>query len=216
MPADAQFRCLAPFVSRTRENAPNGCQSTRARDGFRRPSRAPLSSRAPPGVEDGIFDRPLRRGAAECVFLTELVDRAADRGAVPVAVEHPRVDVRGPADRGRVAEVVRDFLDRPRDRPLPRARSRGSATRDAERDRGEHRRVPRPEVLRREVPARVLLDVRVDVRRLDVRVAAAVLVGEELVAARPAPLQVADQLVDVAVDDGLDDAGGLPSPRSRR
>ena len=62
-------------------------------------------------------------------IVAELDQRALDRLAVAVAVEDARVDVGGAGDRGRVAEVVGDLLDDPRDAALARVLAEcGSST----------------------------------------------------------------------------------------
>jgi hypothetical protein len=85
-------------------------------------------------------------------------------------------------DRGRVAELARGTLDRPRDVALglPRRLEGGDLL---QRERGQHRARPRAEVLRGELLARDLLQVGVDVGGVD-RLSHAVLgdVLEQLVA----------------------------------
>src|SRR5690606_27251298 len=94
--------------------------------------------------------------------------RGTDRLAGVEAVEEARIDVRAAGDRRRVAELLGHRPDH-----LPRgpgaARLRVGALRARRQlDRGEHGRVPGPEVLGRELAARELAEVGVDLLRLDV------------------------------------------------
>jgi len=106
-----------------------------------------------------------------------------------VALEHARIDVRRARDGRRVAQVAGDLVDGVRLRALSGGLRRArDLPRDGERDRGEHRGVPRAEVLGREALARDLLDVGVDVLRAQVGPRAAPAVGEQLgTAAAPPP-----------------------------
>src|SRR4051794_37074941 len=99
--------------------------------------------------------------------------------------------------------MVRDLLDHAGHRPL--ARGLGVARRaDRQAHRGEDRGAPGAEVLGREVLARRLLDVGVDVGGLDVDPPAAVPVGEQLVDAAAPALEALDHAGDLGVDDVAD------------
>ena len=89
--------------------------------------------------------------------------------------------------------------------PLARRR-RPSLAGDGEGDGGQHGCAPRAEVLGREVPARDLFDVVVDVGRLHVHPAPALAGGEQLGTAAPAALEGPHDGVHLGVDDGLDPA----------
>src|SRR3954454_19468199 len=71
-----------------------------------------------------------------------------DRGPGVEGVEHPGVDVGGPADGRRVVQVTGDPLDHLVDRPAPRRLRELLRIRDlGQADRRQHRRIPGAEVL---------------------------------------------------------------------
>ena len=135
---------------------------------------------------------------------TGLGEPRGDRDALLVPIEQPRVDVGGARDRGRVAELGRDLLDRRRD-PAPARRLRGGhLPARGERHGREHRPVPGSEVLGREAVTRELLHVRVDVLRTHVAPPRAVAVREQLGVLVAAALQRPDDGGDLGVRDLLD------------
>ncbi len=125
--------------------------------------------------------------------------RAGDRQPV----ENPWVDV-GRAGHGwGIAEVAGNLGHRLRDRALPGGLAAAVVAVGRDRHRGQDRPVPGPKVLRGEVPARELLEVRVDLRRADVAPVTPLAVDEQLVAAPSALLQLSDEPVYVPVNHGL-------------
>src|SRR4051794_2880284 len=155
---------------------PGGVGDQGARLGQAAPGRLGLLEQA----EHGTFDSTTSGELTEGRTLAERVQVRADRHAVVVVVDHARVDVGRTAHGRGVAEVVRDLLDRPRDRPLAGGLTRRYDVGHRERHRAEHRRVPGAEVLSGEITPRDLAQVVVDVMTLDVDPAVRTLVPQQL------------------------------------
>ena len=104
-----------------------------------------------------------------------------------VAVEDPRIDVGGAADRRGVVEVAGRLLDGSLIARFLAAFEVGYLVVGGEEDRREHGRVPGPEVLRAEPVAGDLLDVGVDVLGDEVVPLPALLVDEQVLELRRLP-----------------------------
>jgi hypothetical protein len=136
---------------------------------------------------------------ADLVDLANVLQRAGDRAARPVAVEQPRVDVGAAADRRGVAQVAGDLLDRAGDGPVAGGPRAGHRPGGRQRHRRQHGGVPGAEVLGGEVVAGQLVEVVVDVLGADVDPVAAVPPGEQLLTAAAA-VQPGHDLTDLRVD----------------
>ena len=108
--------------------------------------------------------------------------------ALEEAIDDPRVDVGGAAHRGCIAQVLRDLLHHAGHRTAP-GRDALSISALAKQRRGQHGRLPRAEVLRREIVAGRLLEVGIDVARPDVVPASILFIGQEFVVPVPAFLE---------------------------
>src|SRR3954453_21862235 len=126
-----------------------------------------------------------------------------DHQPAAIGVEHARIDVGRTADRRRVAEVVRDLLDRAPHRALAAGLGGRDLPRHGERHRTQHGRAPGAEVLGREVVAGRVLEVGVDVLRAHVVPRPAALVGEQLLAAAAAAAQPRHDRERAGVHDAL-------------
>jgi hypothetical protein len=167
-----------------------------ALDAFQAADRARLepSRSSNHGVLDGLLV-----GRFEAALRIDPT-RERDRDPLLEPFEDPRIEVRGPAHSGGVAELIGDVRHDARDGSTarrPAARRIGTR----EQDRGEHGRVPGPEILRRELLTGELLHALVDVGGSDVTPPAPLVVCEELGSSAPSSQERAEELPEVRVAD---------------